>query len=157
MSALAVEDGTDPVWSITEEVFTAMVDREPGHLLPAAAPSPGFADPLHAWVDVHGSFRARVLLVTEAPTAGEIARALLDMPDDEPVTTGDVADALGEVANVVGGNVKSLVPDTDGLRLSLPEVSAQAPDTDGLRLVHELALEWRGRGLVLRLAHADGS
>jgi CheY-specific phosphatase CheX len=51
-----------------------------------------------------------------------LARALLAMdPDEEDLPEEDVADAIGEVANIVAGQVKSAMSDTDAsLRIGLP-------------------------------------
>ncbi len=147
----------DPVWTITEDVFAAMIDGEPGRVTRTAGAGPALAEPLHAWVDVEGAVRGRVQVSAEAPTARELARCLLGMGEDEEVVDDDVVDAFGEVANVVGGNVKSLVPHADVLTLTLPQVSGEAPDTTGLSVTHELVLDWRGRVVVLVVALADAA
>lgn len=141
--------GADPILVIAEEVFAAMVDGEPGLLRPWDGERPDLDRPRYAWVDVHGPTSGRVLLETDGGTAESLTRALLAMGDDEPVEPADLVDALGEVANVVGGNVKSLVPEHSDL--SLPTVSADRPSTDPTTLLHELALDWQGRLLVLSL------
>lgn len=145
----AVFQGADPVHAIAVEVFTAMIDGEEGHLRIWDGEAPPLVDAVHAWVDVQGAARGRVLLTTEEPTAHHLTRALLEMSADEPVGDADMVDALGEVANVVGGNVKALVPDTGAL--TLPQVRhGEAPEgTDAL--LHELRLDWCGRPLVITL------
>lgn len=141
--------GTDPVYTIAEEVFSAMIDGEEGHLRAWVGPEPTLIDEVHAWVDVHGPMEGRVLLSTEEPTAQRITRSLLAMGADEAVGDADLADALGEVANVVGGNLKALLVDPGAL--SLPEVSHDRPATDPEDLIYALSLEWRGRPLVITL------
>ena len=146
---LAAFAGTDPIYVITEEVFTAMIDGEEGYLRHWDGPAPVFVDPMHAWVDVNGTTSGRVLLTTERSTADQLARALLQMAPDEPVSPEDFVDALGEVANVVGGNVKSLVPEPGVL--TLPQVTQDRPPTLPDALIYELALDWRGSALVISL------
>lgn len=141
--------GTDPVWTIAEEVFAAMIDGEPGYLRPWDGEPPALAEPMHAWVDVAAPFAGRVLISAERTTAEQITRALLAMPEDEVVQDADYVDALGEVANVVGGNVKALVPDAGAL--SLPQVSTDAPLEGTGDLLHALPLDWRGNLLEIRL------
>ncbi len=143
-----VFEGTDPVYEIATEVFAAMIDGEPGFVRrwEGAAPTP--VDELFAWVDVQGPMSGRVLLTTEHTTAVEVTRALLGLAPDDPVGHADIVDAFGEVANVVGGNVKSLAPDHSVL--TLPEVGKDRPPTDG-GLLHSVALDWRGRSLVISL------
>lgn len=146
--------GTDPILTIADEVFTAMIDGAPGFVQPwPTRDVPSLTDPVHAWVDVDGAMPGRVLLTTEHETATRISRALLMLGDDADVDEEDFRDAIGEVANVVGGNVKSLVPDPGALSLS--GVSRQRPPTAGT-LLHQLDLDWRGRLLVVSLWHLTG-
>ena len=77
-----------------------------------------------------------------------LTRALLAVPDDEAVSEADFVDAVGEIANVVGGNVKALVPDPGPL--TLPQV-APAPPGDGATLLHRAQLVWRGHPLAISL------
>lgn len=141
--------GTDPVLSIAEDLFASMVDAEPGTLRPWDGPAPAIASEIHAWVDVHGPSAGRVLLTTEETTAEDLARALLGLEPGDDVSDADLVDALGEVANVVGGNVKALVVDPHAL--SLPVVDRTEPRGDVGDLLHRLTLDWRGRLLVLSL------
>ncbi len=146
---LAAFTGTDPIISIAEEVFSAMIDPEPGALRPWAGPVPAVADPIHAWVDLGGEMPGRVLLTTARVTAARIASRLLDLGPDELVEEADFVDAFGEVANVLGGNVKSLVADPGAL--TLPRVSSLSPEDTARDLVHEVTLDWRGDLLVIAL------
>jgi chemotaxis protein CheX len=127
--------------AIAEDVFAALIDGEPGHLYPDAPAD--LADPLYAWVDMHADVSGRVLLSVDAATAHELARALLRMDDSEPVEDEDLVDAFGEVANVVGGNLKALLP-VQGT-LTLPRVDRTAPTDDGATVVDRVPLAWRGR------------
>lgn len=144
MSPLAPFD-TVQITTIAEEVFAAMVDGEPGHLVPWARDAPVLADPLHAWVEIHGAFAGRTLLSTDVSTADDLARALLGMPADEAVSEDDLVDAFGEVVNVVGGNLKALLPVQE--KLTMPRVGRTAPDTHGATRIDGVVLAWRGRPL----------
>lgn len=137
----------DQVYAIAQEVFAAMIDGDVGLLLPLEGDLPEFHDPVVAWVDLHGDWAGRSALTTEMAVAHDLARALLGMGDDEEVSRVDLEDAFGEVANVVGGNIKSLLP-TQGT-LGLPQVADHVPDVAGATPVHELRLAWRGRPIVV--------
>lgn len=137
----------DQVYAIAEEVFAAMIDGEPGHLLPWDGEVPVPADPLVAWVDVHGEITGRAAVSTDTPTAHELTRALLGMGPDEAVGPEDLVDAFGEVANVVGGNVKSLLPSQG--TLTLPQVASALPAVPDTAIGHELRLDWHGRAIVV--------
>jgi hypothetical protein len=137
----------DQVYAIAEEVFAAMIDGEPGYLRLWEGDVPVPAEPLVAWVDVHGELAGRAAVTTDLATAHELARALLGMNPDEEVSDADLVDAFGEVANVVGGNVKALLPSQG--TLGLPQVAAELPVAPGTSLSHELRLDWRGRSIVV--------
>jgi CheY-specific phosphatase CheX len=94
---------------------------------------------------MHADVAGRVLLTVDVDTAHELARALLRMDAGEPVEDEDLVDAFGEVANVVGGNLKALLP-VQGT-LTLPRVDRTAPSHPGATVVDRVPLAWRGRSL----------
>jgi hypothetical protein len=67
--------------------------------------------------------------------------------DDE-----EIADALGELANVVGGNVKAVLPGPS--TLGLPEVGA-APEAGSD--VCRVDLLWRGQSLTISVQGPAGA
>src|SRR3954452_5965238 len=105
------------VQSIAEETWISLVGEDEV-LVPLPGELP--ADALSSWVDVVGPWTGSVVLSAGADTAAELTRALLGDHAPELLEHGDVADAFGEIANVVGGNVKAALPGTSAL--SLPEV-----------------------------------
>lgn len=67
-------------------------------------------------------------------------------------STSDMQDALGELTNMTGGNVKALLP--EGCRLSLPTVVEGAEFTarvPGSELVTSVAFKCQGAPIVIRL------
>jgi hypothetical protein len=106
-----------------------------------------------AWVDVRGPWTGRASVETSSATAAALTRALLRIPGAAKVTDDDVVDALGELANVVGGNIKALLPEQE--TLGLPRVAGALPDDDAEHPVQRLALGWWGRSLVLTVWTAD--
>jgi CheY-specific phosphatase CheX len=141
----------EQVLTIADELFTAMITGEPGSVRVHGGPVE-LGDPVHAWVDVSGGFAARAMLSTEATTASDLARLLLGMTPDETVSWEDLVDAFGEMANVVGGNVKSMLPE-QGV-LSLPQVSHDFPGGTGD--LHRVDLDWAGKALVISIWNFDG-
>jgi chemotaxis protein CheX len=77
-------------------------------------------------VTVTGAWQGSVRLACPAPLAQMAASAMFDLPaaqvDDE-----QVADALGELTNMIGGNLKSPIPGPS--RLSMPTVTVGASST----------------------------
>jgi hypothetical protein len=148
--------GADQVMAVAHDVFVAMVDGEETTLAPWDGDVPAPAEPLAAWVDVHGPWSGRAVLVTERGTARDLARAMLRLDPGTPVDHEDLVDAFGEIANVVGGNLKSLLP--DGGTLGLPQV-ADAPPAGPCDAPSEaeLRLSWRGRPLVVAVHARPGT
>jgi CheY-specific phosphatase CheX len=136
------------VESIAAEAWVALVGEEEVLVaLPGELP----ADALSAWVDVVGPWTGSVVLTTGPQTAAELTRALLAEAAPEVLEDEDVVDAFGEIANVVGGNVKAALPGTHAL--SLPQVGS-APGVRNPGDVVAVSLEWRGQPLSISVQGA---
>jgi hypothetical protein len=145
-----ITDLMDPatVQVIVDDAWTALVgEDEPLIPLPGQLP----ADVLSAWVDVVGPWTGSVVLTTGAQTAAELTRALLGETAPELLEYEDVADAFGEIANVVGGNVKAALPGPSGL--SLPEVG-DAPAVRNPEDLLRVDVLWRGQPLSISVQGA---
>lgn len=139
----------DSIVTIADDFFTAMITGEPGSVFPVEPGTHTLPEVVHAWVDVNGSYSARALLSTDPRTADEIARALLGMSEGEAVTEEDLVDAFGEMANVIGGNIKSMLPEQG--KMTLPQVAREAPPAAEVEPVSTVELDWAGRGLVVTI------
>ena len=91
----------------------------------------------------------RTMVRAEEADAHLVVRALLRMEPDEVVGEEDLVDAFGEIANVVGGNLKSLLP--EHAELTLPTVAAEPPVLGREMMVAQAPLEWRGSCFVISL------
>ena len=89
----------------------------------AAAPVACPEEVVTAVVTVTGDVLGAVSVQTSGAGARQVAAAMFMMGADE-VGPAEVADAMGELTNVVGGNVKTLLPGSN--RLSLPVVLGDA-------------------------------
>ena len=141
-----IDEGT--VLSIAEEAWVALVGEDE-LLVPVPEPLP--PDVLSSWVDVVGPWTGSVVLSTGAPTAAELTRALLGDHAPELLEHEDVADAFGEIANVVGGNVKAALPGPSAL--SLPEVG-NPPAVRNPADVVRIDVLWRGQPLSISVQGA---
>ena len=74
-------------------------------------------DSYTALVSFVGEWNGALLLRCGSNTARDLAQRLFKLPS---VTPEDVVDALGELANMIGGNLKSVLP--PGVILSVPSV-----------------------------------
>jgi len=112
-------------------------------------------DTIAAYVLVGGAWQGGVVLACEHTTAQRLASAMFGIPG--PVAESDLGDAVGELANVLGGNVKSLLPQPSAI--SLPVVTASSvygPEPPDARDVCTLDLLWQGESLSLLVWTQDG-
>ena len=154
----ASEAGTRPVitdlideatiLSIAEDAWLAMVGADEV-LVPVRQELPG--DVLSSWVDVIGPWTGSVVLTTGRQAAADLCRALLAESAPELLDHEDVADAFGEIANVVGGNVKAALPGHSAL--GLPEVG-DAPGVRNPGDVCRIDVVWRGEPLTISVQGA---
>jgi hypothetical protein len=134
--------------SIAQEAWISLVGEEE-ILVPVPVDLP--ADRISSWVDVVGPWTGSVVLTTGRQTAEDLCRALLG-PSAPPVLDHeDVADAFGEIANVVGGNVKAALPGPSAL--SLPEVG-DAPAVRNPADFVRVDLLWRGEPVSISVQGA---
>ena len=132
------------VWNVVEAVWESLLGVWPA----PGEPVDVGTDWLSAVVAVDGDWRGAVALSCPPRTAQHISRTMLDLAGDDPdPDADDVDDAVREVANVLGGNVKALVP--GGLILGLPVLSVGRPVVEG-RVVGEAHMNWPGH--IARIA-----
>jgi CheY-specific phosphatase CheX len=100
---------------IAESIWGAMLG------LPIEAGSVGASE---SWVTgcvtIGGGWSGAVTVELSSGLARQVASALFAMEPAE-VTDAEVRDAVGELANMVGGNIKALMPGS--CQLSLPAVA----------------------------------
>jgi chemotaxis protein CheX len=136
------------VQSIADEVWPSLVgDGEA--FVPVPVPPP--AEVVSAWVDIIGPWNGSVVLTCAPATAEALTESVLMTRPPTVVDAEDVADALGELANVLGGNIKSVLPGES--RLGLPQIGS-APPRGRLDDVCALAGQWRGNFLTITVQGA---
>jgi chemotaxis protein CheX len=110
------EPGLSDVQMVVEEVWTSFLGSED----PLVVGAPGdVATGWSAAVTVTGAWEGMISVELPTATAEEVCRRMLGVADTHDE---DVADAVGELVNMIGGNVKSLMPGPS--MLSLPVVAA---------------------------------
>jgi chemotaxis protein CheX len=134
--------------SIAGEAWIALVGMDE-ILVPLPGELP--ADVLSSWVDIVGPWTGSVVLTTGRETAAELTRALLGESAPPELEDEDVSDAFGEIANVVGGNVKAALPGPSAL--SLPDVG-DAPAVRNPADLCRVDVLWRGRPLSISVQGA---
>ena len=133
---------------LVEDIWTSLF--EDSFEVPLAEDAPLPDDLVTAYVDIRGGWQGRVLVATTTEGALALASHMLRV-DATAVQEADLADAIGELANIVGGSVKSCVDGQSSL--SLPNVSRYAPGSAGPDALEVLAT-WNSHPLCVRVAPA---
>jgi chemotaxis protein CheX len=115
-SAVEATEFDPVVCQIVEHVFETMLAMEV-----KAVDAPGLRDGelITAAISLSGTWKGAVLMECGLPEAFLFTSRMIGI--EQPTSlTDDVRDALGELANMIGGNLKSVLP--GGVSLSLPTV-----------------------------------
>jgi chemotaxis protein CheX len=107
-----------------EQVWTSYLDPEGVNPLVSNGDESQLSE-VHSSVSITGAWSGHVVYASSALAARKAAAAFMAVGPDE-VSQEDLSDVLGELANIVGGNVKAMLP--AGCFLSLPQV-VLAPET----------------------------
>jgi len=141
MSMLTAEAVTE----ITQEIWAALLASDgrspllPGDLLTGE---------VTAQIHISGEWNGTVCLHCSRAAAGHATMSMFGMSEEE-VTWADVVDAVGELVNVVGGNIKGLVEGPSVLSLpTVSEGSAAAPPGH-LELAQEVRFSWMAEPVVV--------
>jgi chemotaxis protein CheX len=141
----------DDLQTIAERVWSSYLDVDGARPL---QPTDHDARPeLTASVSVTGAWDGHVVVTSSLQAARHVAAAMLGHTHND-VTPDDVIDAMGELANVLGGNVKNLLPQPSVL--SLPQVVLSSRlYFPGTRPVRRLAGIWCGEPIRISVLHFD--
>ena len=139
----------ETVRSIVQEAWSALIGEDE-LLVPLPGGLPENA--VSSWVHITGPWNGIVVLTCGRSTAEQLSRELLKEHAPPVIEDEDIEDALGELANVVGGNVKAVLPGPSAL--GLPEVgSAPVAGSDTCRV----DLLWRGQSLTISVQGSAGA
>jgi chemotaxis protein CheX len=115
-SEFTTETLTSALAQIVESVFETMISLE---VTECGVPWFASSDRLTSALHLAGEWSGVVLLECDRRQACRFAGRFLSM--DAPDTVDDVVrDVLGELANMIGGNLKCVL--TPGIRLSMPSI-----------------------------------
>lgn len=140
----------DDVRSVFEDVWNSVLES-PMQEAPWAEERVGQEPFLSAWVCFSVGWEGVLHLTCSLELAKQVAAALFGGDSGER-SIEDAADALGELANMVGGNIKSLLPKP--CFISIPESAQGGNDgavTEGREIDTELSFVNGSLQLRLRL------
>lgn len=136
--------GDDVVTSIATDVWDCFLGTGTElPLLPAFEPITLEAGHYLAMIAITGAWTGQVVLELAVPAAERAARLMLAVPDEsQPVRDADVADAVGELVNMIGGNLKGLVPAPSALSLPLVLRGDVAASSGRTVLTADVSFSW---------------
>lgn len=102
---------------IVESVFSTMMNLEVGEGVTPWISSP---DRITSAVHLTGDWNGAVILECDRVQACRLSGRFLSMDPPDQVDD-DVRDVLGELGNMIGGNLKCVL--TSGIRISMPTVT----------------------------------
>lgn len=115
-SAAELGEVVSEVWASFLDDTLLLAETAPEAPLPASGR-------VTSWVCVSGGWTGHLYVITTPAGARHIAATMFELAPEE-VTTEQIADAIGEIANMVGGTVKAMVGADSSL--SLPQVVLDA-------------------------------
>jgi chemotaxis protein CheX len=116
--SVVVMPNTDDLAEMVDQVWISYLDPEGVNPL-IRVPDESQSGDVHSSVSITGSWHGHIVYASSTAAARMAAGAFLAMAADE-VGQEDVSDVLGELANIIGGSVKAMLP--PGCFLSLPQV-----------------------------------
>ncbi len=150
-----MEFADDDIHSIAESVWSAIlgldIRRSPDWTL--AERDPGL---LAGFVQITGAWEGAVVLYCPIALARRAAASMFEVAVDA-ASDAQTHDAIGELTNMTGGNLKALLPES--CYLSLPTVisGAQAAVVPGGRLVARVAFECEGQPFLVTIFGRDAA
>lgn len=141
---------------LTSQLWCALlVDGEALSPTPAGGHRLQLRDTIIATVDITGTPSARVELACSPALARAVAAAMFATGEDA-LEHDAVFDAVGELVNIVGGNVKALVDGEASLSLPALRIEAGLADLDAENTCIATFL-WRDEPLVVRVAKTEAA
>ncbi|MEP6462396.1 MAG: chemotaxis protein CheX [Frankiaceae bacterium] len=115
----------EQIEGIAQEVWTAFTGISIEQATAALDRIAATVEVVTGTVHVDGEWRGRIQITCDMSLAKPAATAMFAKLAEE-ISAEDIADALGELTNMIGGNIKSILPSPS--RLSLPIVTT-GPET----------------------------
>jgi CheY-specific phosphatase CheX len=104
-------------------------------------------------VHITGAWQGAVVLGCPKAFAARAATIMFNTPDQECNVT-DMQDAIAELTNMIGGNLKALLTDAEACQLSLPSVVAGSDyitRIPGSRPINRIAIECGDHVIVINV------
>lgn len=142
---------TEEVAQLTQEIWAALLAPQGTPQLEVGKTA---GHEFQALTNISGEWNGTVCVSCSRAAALRATSVMFDMAEDEVAPT-DIVDAVGELVNVVGGNIKALLPGPTVL--SLPNVLEGEPPVhlDNLELQQEVRFSWMAEPVVVSVWEAS--
>ncbi len=133
---------------IVQSIYATMLNAELVRVEESAAPA---KESLLATIQITGQWMGSVVISLSPDAARATAAAMLSISPDE-ATDADQQEVAAELVNMIGGNLKSLLPPPS--YLSIPAVVTGddfGQRMHGAALIDDVAFAWEGGALRVRL------
>lgn len=136
---------------LVDEIWLTTLGLATHRLEPDQAALPPDTETLDGIINITGGWQATVALQVPKALASRVASVMFRLEGDPP-TTEDMQDAIGELTNMLGGNIKALL--AGDCHLSLPAVvegrgyTVRVPTS---HVVERFAFECEGLPAVVNL------
>ena len=143
----------DELRSIMDEIWQSLLGRG---LVESDAEGGGTGHRLVGRVDITGGWEGVVTIDCDADLAAAVAAAMFGVEDGDAAPE-EVRHALGELANMAGGNIKALIPVPSQLGLPTVTDDEAAGLPTGAEPIRRLAFEVDGKRILLNVFEAKSA
>ncbi|MAG32138.1 MAG: hypothetical protein CL908_14745 [Deltaproteobacteria bacterium] len=145
---------SDEITEFTKSVWESVLDSAISPVAEVPDPTSAGAN-LMSWVQISGEWHGALVIHLGGDAALAAAGAMLEMQPDE-IAPDELADVAGELANMIGGNVKALLPQPASLGLpNVVEGKEFSMHLPGSHEITRIGFEWSGSAVVVALMQAD--
>ena len=109
----------DVLTDVLQSIWQSVLAKEVSFVEPAS-PDETFPDGLTASIQISGAWSGAIVASFPPALARSLAAKMLEV-DPDAASSEDLSDTLGEIVNMIGGNMKAMLPSPS--RLSLPWVT----------------------------------
>jgi chemotaxis protein CheX len=146
----------ETIVDLTSQLFSALLaDGDAIMATAAGADRLRSADTLIATVDITGTPPARVEVACSLPLARAVAAAMF-ATTEHALDESAVLDAVGELVNIIGGNVKALFDGEAGLSLPALRIESGLPECPTGSACAATFL-WRDEPLAVRVTETEAA
>lgn len=147
-----MEISESDILELTVNIWNSVLEMEASPA-DASAPLPETERTLSGCITLDGAWKGAVALHCSTGLARRVASVIFGVAP-EMASQDEVQDALGELTNMIGGQMKSLLPRPT--HLSLPAVAEGVDYTlriPGCRILNQVRLDCAGESFVVTLLH----